>query len=62
MNIQAGHFYFIKDEFFEEIKDKITKMQSDFLDIYNYKKDDNIIEKSILQQLFYKEKINKTPY
>lgn len=22
----------------EEIKDKITKMQSDFLDIYNYKK------------------------
>lgn len=23
----------------EEIKEKITKMQSDFLDIYNYKKD-----------------------
>ena len=23
----------------EEIKDKITKMQSDFLDIYNCKKD-----------------------
>ena len=22
LNIQAGHFYFIKDEFFEEIKDK----------------------------------------
>lgn len=28
----------------------------------DYKKDDNIIEKSILQQLFYKEKINKTPF
>ena len=23
----------------EEIKEKLTKMQSDFLDIYNYKKD-----------------------
>ena len=22
MEIQAGHFYFIKDEFFEKIKDK----------------------------------------
>ena len=28
----------------------------------DYQKDDNIIEKSILQQLFYKEKINKTPF
>ena len=26
----------------EEIKDKITKMQSDFLDIYNYKKDGDV--------------------
>lgn len=33
----------LKNEFLymsnEEIKEKITKMQSDFLDIYNYKKD-----------------------
>lgn len=28
----------------------------------DYQKDDNLIEKSILQQLFYKEKINKTPF
>lgn len=28
----------------------------------DYSKDDNVIEKSILQQLFYKEKINKTPF
>ena len=26
----------------EEIKDKITEMQSDFLDIYNYKKDGDV--------------------
>ena len=25
-----------------ELKDKITKMQSDFLDIYNYKKDGDV--------------------
>ena len=35
--------YELKNEFSymsnEEIKEKITKMQSDFLDIYNYKKD-----------------------
>ena len=26
----------------EEIKQKITKMQSDFLDIYNYKNGDDV--------------------
>ena len=26
----------------EEIKEKITKMQSDFLDIYNYKNGDDV--------------------
>lgn len=30
-----NEFTYMRDE---EIKDKITKMQSDFLDIYNYKK------------------------
>lgn len=30
-----NEFPYMRDE---EIKDKITKMQSDFLDIYNYKK------------------------
>ncbi len=28
----------------EEIKSKITKMQSDFLDIYNYKKTEMIVD------------------
>ena len=34
MNIQAGHFYFIKDEFFEEIKDKelILEEIKDYID------------------------------
>lgn len=48
---------------------KKSKSKEEFLNISlatfdqkDYKKDDNIIEKSILQQLFYKEKINKTPF
>lgn len=29
MNIQTGHFYFIKDEFFEEIHDKELEVSVD---------------------------------
>ena len=48
---------------------KNSKSQKRYLNISlatfdkkDYGKDNNIIEKSILQQLFYKEKINKTPF
>ena len=34
-----NEFSYMSDE---EIKEKITKMQSDFLDIYNYKKDGDV--------------------
>ncbi|MCI8617297.1 MAG: hypothetical protein HFJ60_03495 [Clostridia bacterium] len=43
-------------------KERFLNISLATFDQKDYKKDDNIIEKSILQQLFYKEKINKTPY
>lgn len=43
-------------------KERFLNISLATFDQKDYKKDDNIIEKSILQQLFYKEKINKTPF
>lgn len=43
-------------------KKRILNISLATFDQKDYKKDDNIIEKSILQQLFYKEKVNKTPF
>lgn len=43
-------------------KERFLNISLATFDQKDYQKDDNIIEKSILQQLFYKEKINKTPF
>ena len=43
-------------------KERFLNISLATFDQKDYKKDDNIIEKSILQQLFYKEKTNKTPF
>lgn len=43
-------------------KERFLNISLATFDQKDYQKDDNLIEKSILQQLFYKEKINKTPF
>lgn len=43
-------------------KKKFLNISLATFDKKDYTKDENVIEKSILQQLFYKEKISKTPF
>lgn len=43
-------------------KERFLNISLATFDQKDYQKDDNLIEKSILQQLFYKEKISKTPF
>ena len=43
-------------------KERFLNISLATFDQKDYQKDDNLIEKSILQQLFYKEKTNKTPF